>query len=135
MWINPGVNRKARVEMVPLIDLFFNVLIFFIFSVFWMQMQEGITVDLPSAATGESSRDDAATVSVDAAGALFFNREPVTSTELHGRLGRWHGEQPEATLRIHADRLAAHGSVMGVLDAARQTGIQHVAFETQPQER
>lgn len=119
-------------EMVPLIDMFFLLLVFFIFGVFAMRMQEGLMVELPSAQTAAGDLDEPVTVSVSAEGALWLNQQPVTADDLPARLR----EMPTAAvLAIQADRRAAHGVVMSVLDAARQAGRIQVSFQTEPESK
>ena len=134
MLVKPFVSKRPRVEMVPLIDMFFLLLIFFIFGVFSMKMQEGIIVDLPRAATGAASKEDETiTVSVTADGGLAVNRQPVTLEALPAALEAQRGERREPMVIINADRLASHGTVISVLDAVRQAGLQRVSFQTTPE--
>ena len=136
MLVKPFIAKRPRVEMVPLIDMFFLLLIFFIFGVFSMKMQEGIIVDLPPAATGAASKEDETiTVSVTAAGEVAVNRQPMTLEALPAALERQRGERREVLVIINADRLASHGTVISVLDAVRQAGLPRVSFQTVPEAR
>jgi biopolymer transport protein ExbD len=136
MQINPfPFKRSARIEMVPLIDMFFLLLIFFIFGVFSMSMQEGLIVDLPKATTAvASANDDHLAITVTAEDTVWLNREQVAlgtlATALRARQGR--GTDPLVT--IHADRRVPHGTVMAVLDAVRQANLQRVSFQTAPEQ-
>jgi len=124
------VMKRPRVEMVPLIDMFFIILVFFIFGVFPMTMQQGIMVELPAAATSRATREDAITVSVDADDAVFVNHQPVTVTALASRLDAVRPETEKPLVIINADRAAHHGVVVSVLDAIRQAGFARVSFQT-----
>ena len=120
--------------MVPLIDMFFLLLIFFIFGVFSMTTQEGLIVDLPQAQTGAALKDDRTiTVSVTAEGELAVNRQPATLQTLPVALEVQRGERREPLVVINADRDVSHGIVIGVLDAVRQVGLQRVSFQTVPE--
>jgi len=118
--------------MVPLIDMFFLLLVFFIFGVFSMTMQQGIIVDLPSAQTVASQQGEAVTISLTAEGAMFFNQETVTMDALASRLREAQRNQPSSLVVINADREARHGRVIEVLDAVRQAGLQRVSFQASP---
>lgn len=132
MQVNPfPFKRPVRIEMLPLIDMFFLVLTFFIFGVFSMTMQEGILVDLPRAATAASTKEETVTVSVAPDGAFFLNAQGVTPDRLADGLRQEHAAHPGALVIINADRAAAHGAVITALDAVRAAGFQRVSFQTE----
>ena len=124
------VPKRPRVEMVPLIDCFFLLLVFFIFGVFSMTMQQGILVDLPTAQTAGSSDEEARTISIDADGAMWLNHQPVTLDTLGTRLRQ---ARPQELVILNADRRVPHGTVIAVLDAVRQAGLSRVSFQTAPE--
>lgn len=131
--IKPFVAKRCRVELIPLIDTFFLLLAFFIFSVFSMSMQEGLQVDLPSAQTSAPSKEEALTITVTAEGTVLLNQEPVAVESLAGLLHERRAAFAQAPLvRINADQAASHGTVMRVLDAARQAHLTRVSFQAQP---
>lgn len=132
MLVKPFTPKRPRVEMVPLIDMFFLLLVFFIFGVFSMTMQQGIMVDLPSAHTVASQQEETVTISLTAEGAMFFNQETVSMETLGSRLREAQRKQPSFLVIINADREARHGRVIEVLDAVRHAGLQRVSFQASP---
>ena len=134
MQVNPfPFKRRVRIEMVPLIDMFFLLLVFFIFGVFSMTVQQGLAVELPSAATGTLVNEEGPTISLTADGSLFLNQDPVTLDTLAAAL-REEAQRPSIpVVVINADRQVPHGRVMAVLDAVRQAGLRHVSFHTTPE--
>jgi len=134
MQVNPfPFKRPVRIEMVPLIDMFFLVLTFFIFGVFSMTIQRGILVDLPRASTATSAREETVPVSVTADGAVLLRDEPVSVAQLAERLRAEDARHPEALVLVNADQAARHGLVIAVLDAVRDAGLQRVTFATEPE--
>lgn len=129
MLVKPFTPKRPRIEMVPLIDMFFLLLVFFIFGVFSMTMQQGILVDLPQAATATSTQEDAVTVSLTAEGAVFLNQEPVALEALAAALQAARLRRPDPLVIINADRRSPHGTVMAVLDAVRQAGLQRISLQ------
>lgn len=123
--------RRARVEMIPLLDVVFLLIVFFIYAFLSMSVREGIVVALPEAATGEADRRDYLAVSVDAAGRVYLNKREVAAEGLAEALRGWKGKAREVYLG--ADRDARHGAVVGVLDALRREGFDDVAIETVPE--
>jgi len=115
--------------MVPLIDMFFLLLVFFIFGVFSMTVQQGILVDLPSAKTAGSTNEPALTISLTADGSLFLNQAPITVQRLGAALRHEQTRRPDLLVVINADRHVPHGSVIAVLDAVRDAGLQRVSLQ------
>lgn len=135
MQVNPfPFKRAVRIEMVPLIDCFFLLLTFFIFGVFYTTMQQGIVVDLPHAETAASSNEETLTISMEADGAMFVNRDAVTQETLAVRLRDTYAQQPKTLILINADQQVPHGTVIRVLDAVRRTGFPRVSFQAKRDE-
>jgi len=136
MQITPfPVKRSARIEMVPLIDMFFLLLIFFIFGVFSMSMQQGLVVDLPGAtAAVASANEEPLAITVTAEETVWLNRDPLTLQTLAPALRARRGGMTDPLVTIQADRRVPHGTVMAVLDAVRQANLQRVSFQTVPEQ-
>lgn len=135
MQANPfPFKRPVRVEMIPLIDMFFLLLVFFMFGLFYMSMQQGLTVDLPSAASAASTQEpEAVTITLTAEGRLLLNQDPVTVEALAARLRASTARERQALVILNADRQVPHGRVVRVLDAVRQAGRTRVSFQAEPE--
>jgi biopolymer transport protein ExbD len=133
MWAKPfALRARARIEMVPLIDMFFLLLVFFIFGVFSMTMQQGILVDLPAAATATAQREEAVTISLTAEGAVFVDQQPATMEALPGLLQDVRARRADALVLLNADQATRHGLVVAALDAVRAAGLQRVSLQAEP---
>lgn len=130
-WQKPLALKRPRVEMVPLIDMFFLLLVFFIYGVFSMSVQEGLQLDLPSADTAVPTHEDRAiTISLTAGGELFVNRAPVSLEALASTLRRMpQTQEHDPLVLINAHRDASHGVVVAILDQVRQAGVQRVSVQ------
>ena len=135
MQVNPfPFKRRVRVEMVPLIDMFFLLLVFFIFGVFSMSLQEGIVVDLPAAATASPLKEDeTVTISITEEGGLFLDQGAMTLDTLAAALRSEALRSPKPFVAINADTRVRHGLVIKVLDTVREAGLQRVSFQTAPE--
>ena len=130
---SPRSKRRARIEIIPLIDIIFFLLATFVMVSLSMVKNRGIPVNLPGATTGTpQEQGDFATVSINAAGELFFNKEPVTAAQLDADLQRLAAGGAEPRVFINGDAKAEFGKAMVILDEARALGIKKVAIETQP---
>jgi biopolymer transport protein ExbD len=93
----------------------------------------GIPVALPAAATGGAqSREESATISIDAAGKMFYNKQQVDDAGLDVALKDLLGRNPDPRVFINGDTKAEFGRAIAVLDEVRKLGITKVAIETQP---
>ena len=128
---SPRAVRKARIEIVPLIDIIFFLLATFVMVSLSMVKNQGIAVNLPAAATSEpQERTDPATVTIAADGTLYFNKEAVTREQLSARLQALKAGDAEPRVFVNGDAKAEFGLAVAVLDEARRLGIVKIAIET-----
>jgi biopolymer transport protein ExbD len=124
--------EETRIEIIPLIDVIFCILTFFILAAVGLTRQSGINVDLPRAASGTSQMREMMIVSLDPIGQLYIDRQPVTEQELIRELLTYQIESPNGMIVLYASRSASYNEVVGVLDLLRSTGSDRVALATLP---
>ncbi len=126
--------RSARIEMVPLIDCMFLILVSFTYSFLGMSHDKGIGVNLPKAVVQVVAKEDSSrTVSVTKEGAIFLDKNPVSLEALGPAILKGSEAQPkDMTVWICGDSAATHGRVVEVLDALCRAGITKVAVQTTP---
>lgn len=130
---SPRTNRKARIEIIPLIDIIFFLLATFVMVSLSMVNNKAIPVHLPAAAAGApQERESFVSISVTATGDIFWDKERTTLAELPARLQRLQAAQPDPKVFLNGDTKAELGNAIAVLDALRQAGIAKVAIETKP---
>jgi biopolymer transport protein ExbD len=127
-------QEEPEINLIPFIDVLLVVLIFLMLSTTYSRFTE-LQINLP-AADAERLRDRPAEVivSVAADGRYVVNKRPVDGRSvetLAAALAAASGGRPEAVLIISADALAAHQSVINVLDAARRAGLSRITFAAQ----
>lgn len=132
MKLSAPANKKARIEIIPMIDTMFFLLVFFMISALSMTLQRGMEVNLPSANSGSDDLPEQVTLTVSRDGQIFFNKDIVTISELELRLHDLsiYGEKPAVV--INADEAVSHGNVIEVMDAVREAGIFNMAIATKP---
>lgn len=120
-------TKKARVEMLPLIDVVFLLLVFFIYAMVSMVLHRGLKVDLPAAGTAALETGDYVSISIDAQNALYLNGEPVEAEGLAARVLalRKDSQQP---VFIEGDAQADLGRAIQLLDDLKKNGIEEVSF-------
>lgn len=126
-------RRRGRIEIIPLIDIMFFLLATFVMVSTAMIKNRGIAVRLPVAASGgKEARNDAATVTVTAAGEYYFDKNKVTPAELSGALRELRAKTEDAKVFINGDSGATVGSLVAALDEVKKAGIGKVAIQTKP---
>jgi biopolymer transport protein ExbD len=126
----PIPHKKARIEIIPLIDIMFFLLASFMMVSLSQVHMKGIKVNLPVGQSGETqSKKDYISVSVDKDGHPFFDKTEMSYDDLTAKLKRVHDENPEAKVFIRGDSDTVHGNIVRVLDILRSVGFYKVAFE------
>ncbi|XGB42533.1 MAG: biopolymer transporter ExbD [Nodosilinea sp. LVE1205-7] len=135
-------REDARMEIIPLIDVIFCILTFFILAAVGLTRQQAIDLDLPAAKTGQplpgqTSQAGAGNrlyVSIDSLGQIYLDRQPVTLDVLYDVLQQFNQVNPTGLIVLYAARDTRYQDVVTVLDVLRSVGGDRVALATLPQE-
>ena len=128
---SPFPPRKARIEIIPLIDIMFFLLATFVMVSLSMVKNRGITVVLPQAASGTTEdRKDHVSISLSEAGELYLDKQEISQEQLVESLRKLREQNAELKVFINGDQNARLGLAIAVLDQVRRLGISKVAFET-----
>ena len=130
-----GPGKKARIEIIPLIDIIFFLLATFIMVSLSMTQNQGVSVALPSASSSASLGDQqemqkAVTLSVTEKGEVFYNKEKIKIAQLPMRLQNYKTATKEPKVIVNADAGANFKYVVAVLDEVRKSGIAKVGINT-----
>ena len=126
----PIPHKKARIEIIPLIDIMFFLLASFMMVSLSQVHMKGIKVVLPTGQSGETqAKREYISVSVDPEGNPYFDKEQMTYDKLAAILKRVHDENPEAKVFVRGDATTVHGNIIRVLDILRSVGFYKIAFE------
>ncbi len=130
---SPIEEKKARIEIIPLIDIMFFLLACFMAVSLSMIQMRGMKVALPTGVnTQPEQKDDFTSITVDAAATVWLEKERIDDrAELTRRIKALHEQDNDLRVYIRADKDSTHGEVIGVLDAVRSAGVSKVAFELQ----
>jgi biopolymer transport protein ExbD len=127
--------KPARIEIVPLIDLMFLLMVSFVYAATTMTVHRALPVDLPGAASAVLEREEHLAVTVDRAGSIFLEGRAVSAEELAAAVRARVAEQPEIRISLDADRAAAYGEAVRVLDVLRRAGAERVRLSVREPER
>jgi biopolymer transport protein ExbD len=131
-----GGKKRARIEIIPLIDIIFFLLATFIMVSLSMTKNQGVQVALPTAGAATSLGDQqemekAVTLSVNEKGEVFYNKEKITIAQLPMRLQVFKASSKDPKVVINSDAAADWKYVVAVLDEVKKIGIGKVGINTE----
>jgi biopolymer transport protein ExbD len=121
----------AQINIVPMIDVIFAILTFFIMSTLFLTRSEGLSVNLPQATSAKVQPRTPITVTIDAKGELALNRKTVQLGTLDNQLRQMIQPNSETLVVVNADKSVNHGQVVSVMDILRQVPGAKLAIATQ----
>ncbi|HEU0273269.1 MAG TPA: biopolymer transporter ExbD [Candidatus Udaeobacter sp.] len=127
---SPVPHKRARIEIIPLIDIMFFLLASFMMVSLSQTHMKGIRVNLPAAVAPPPSQvKDYVSIKVREGNVVTFDNQVVTDDQVLPRLFELHRANPEIKVSISADLMAMHGDVIAVLDKVRSAGITKVGSQ------
>lgn len=132
---SPDGRKKARIEIIPLIDVIFFLLATFVLFTLSLNKIQSVPVDLPKVepnAQPPPPDDPSVTIQVSDAGTVYWNKEMMNITDVPGRLSNYVKQVagPDQKVLVAGDDKAKYGDVIAVLDAVREVKIEKVSVET-----
>ncbi len=129
-------NRdEVQLDMTPLVDVVFLLLIFFMLSTS-LSVNPGIKIDLPkSSAEQVKKKKTTLRVAIEAGGRIFLEGKKLSLAQLREKFQAVDKKQrDDALVVIEADKKVYHGLVVKVMDAAKSAGLNKLAIATQPKD-
>ena len=127
---SPVPHKRARIEIIPLIDIMFFLLASFMMVSLSQTHMKGIRVNLPAAvAPPPSPVKDYVSIKVQEGNAVYFDNQFVSDDQVLPRLYELHRGNPDIKVSISASLMAMHGDVISVLDKVRNAGITKVGYQ------
>jgi biopolymer transport protein ExbD len=127
---SPIPKKRARIEIIPLIDIMFFLLASFMLVSLTMINMKAIDVALPTASSAQpNTKPDFIIVSIDALLDIYFEKEKVPREEVLTKFQDLYSKNHDVRIYLRSDKGANYDTVMFVLDALRTAGIQKVGLE------
>ena len=127
---SPIPKKRARIEIIPLIDIMFFLLASFMMVSLSQTHMKGIRVNLPAAiAPPQNQPKDYVAIKVAEGNAVYFDNQFVPDDQVLPRLYQLRAANPDIKVSISASMLAIHGDVISVLDKVRNAGITKVGYQ------
>ena len=129
--------KRIKIEIIPMIDTIFFMLVFFMLSSLALVKLNGLPVNLPPASTALRQQANDLTITIDKTQQIFVNKQPVGVAGLAAALVDKAGgptvELGSTSVIINADLSVPHGLVVRCIDESRRAGISHFAIATAPE--
>ncbi|GAB4534662.1 MAG: biopolymer transporter ExbD [Pleurocapsa sp.] len=132
LWQDDSRESEVRIEILPLIDVIFCILTFFILAAVNFSRQQAITLDLPQAKTGAPQMQDILIVTIDDIGQLYVEQDLVSRSDLSWEIKKYHQGNPDGLMVLYAAKNSTYREVVEVLDMLREVGGDRVALATLP---
>ena len=126
---SPIPHKRARIEIIPLIDIMFFLLASFMMVSLSQTHMKGIKVTLPGQTLPPPGPKDYVSVRVAAGPVYYFDGQYVSDDQVTPLLFQKHQENSNVKVSISAEPMAMHGDVIGLLDKVRQVGITKVGYQ------
>lgn len=131
MHLQDEPDIPAQINIVPMIDVIFAILTFFIMSTLFLTRSEGLPVNLPKAATGKADRPAQVTVTINKAGEVFLDKQATSIEQLENAVRQKVQPQQQMLVVLNADEGVNHGQVVAVMDRVRRVEGAKLAIATQ----
>jgi biopolymer transport protein ExbD len=127
-------KKKARIEIIPLIDVIFFLLATFVLFMLSLNKLQSIPVQLPVASDVSSSKQDdtMVTLKISDQSTCYWNGDLITMADIKPRLDHYLTEVKDPKVLIQGDDKAKFGPAVEALDEVRKAGIQQVSVDTRP---
>jgi biopolymer transport protein ExbD len=131
MKVNPRTARKVRIEMLPLIDIVFLLLVFFIYAMLSMAVHRGLPVVLPSSSTARIDKHLILSVTVKSEGPIYVDKEQVPMESLTEALRKKVQGSRDPGVLLFADRSIPYQKLFNVLDQIRMAGLSRISLQAE----
>jgi len=130
-------TEEVQIQIIPLIDVVFCILVFFILASLQFTRHQSINIDLPQANTATSTvqpdtQREILPVTIDGVGQIYVEQNQVQRQQLGGILSKYLADNPKGTLVLYASRSATYNDVIEILDLLRQVGGDRVSLAIIP---
>jgi biopolymer transport protein ExbD len=130
MKVNLGTQKRARIEILPLIDIVFLLLVFFIYAMLSMAVHRGVPVSLPASSSAQIERRLTLSVTIRQSGDIVLERDRVALRDLGSLLHAKAMMSEDLGVLLFADREVSCQVLVKVLDQIRSAGVTRVSLQT-----
>lgn len=131
MKIRQRTTKRARIEIIPMIDVIFFLLVFFMVSSLAMTKINSMPVALPQTSSSPEAIKQNIILTIRTDGSIWLNKVPVELDNIGRQLAYEMHDNPQDVVVVNADKGSSYGLVVSVMDRARQIGVRKFALATE----
>jgi biopolymer transport protein ExbD len=134
MKINVRTGKKVRIEMLPLIDIVFLLLVFFIFTMLSMAVHRSLPIMLPTSSSAKIDKELVLSVTIKSDRTLYVDKERIAFDDLASVLRTKTASASEPGILLFADRGLSYQNLFQVLDQIRMAGIHRISLQAEAEQ-
>lgn len=124
-------DKEPRIMIIPMIDIIFFLLVFFMMSMLNMVVQRSINLNLPQTATAKLEVTETLPVSITADGSIYVEKEQIAKGDFKRRMEIEKNRNPDVNVVLRADAKSEHAEFVFVLDQLKSVGINRIGIATE----
>lgn len=126
--------KKARIEIIPMIDTIFFLLVFFMIASLAMTTMKGMPVNLPKSGSAKDRPMVKVVLTLTETGGYYIDKKPVTLDQVYPELKTRLAENPKLVVVINCDKKQAWSKGIELADEAKRAGAELLTIATEPKE-
>ncbi len=135
MKLSTSHQKKVRIEMLPLIDVVFLLLVFFIYAMLSMSIHRGLAVDLPISASTSIETSHSLVVTINENGQIYIDQSPVSADSFRKILSSRIIDLKKPLILVSADGQVSYQQLFSVMDDIKATGIHRISLQAEQEIR
>lgn len=126
-----SVEKKPKIMIIPMIDIIFFLLVFFMMSMLSMVVQKSINLNLPQTTSARLNMEKSVPIAVTQDGHIFVEQEQIPKEALRKRIEIEKARNPDVSIILRADAKSEHGTFVFVLDQLKAVGVNKIGIATE----
>ena len=131
MKIRNKINKKSNIDMLPLIDVVFLLLVFFIYAMLSMAVHKGLNLDLPKAGNLDMKKEALLSVSIKKNGNIYVNKKKIDIKNIGRKLIEEAKNDKKKEILLFADKNISYQKLFNVLEKINFAGFKKISLQAE----
>lgn len=128
---NVGIQKEPTIMIIPMIDIVFFLLVFFMMSTLYMNTEQQIPLNLPKASSSTAKTIEPVTISLTTTHTMYINEREIVPTQLGQEIQQLVTQEPQQAFVVRASEEIAYKEVIHILDQLKTNGAKFVSVATE----